>query len=157
MKEMKIEPVRISVRVSRAPDVAFRAFTEEMARWWPLNTHSIAADTFEGKVTADMVVFEGRPGGRIYERMSDGREADWGRVLSWDPPHRVVFSWKPNLRPEPFTEVEVRFFPDGLGTRVELEHRGWEKLGERGPVQREGHQSGWVPVLDRFAATVAGK
>ncbi len=76
MRETKIDPVRISVSVSRAPDVAFRVFTEEMGSWWPLDTHSIAADTFAGKMTADTIVFEGRPGGRIYERISDGREAD---------------------------------------------------------------------------------
>jgi uncharacterized protein YndB with AHSA1/START domain len=151
VSQTTIAPVRVSVLINREVAEVFRVFTEEMAAWWPLGTHSIAADTHRGRVRAETVVFEGRVGGRIYERMSDGAEADWGAVLVWEPPHRVVFSWKPNLTPGPMTEVEVRFIAEGATTRVDLEHRAWERLGERAPDARRAYESGWPGVLGRFA------
>ena len=74
------------------------------------------------------------------------------RSPSWDPPRTLTFSWSPNLDKDGDTEVEVRFTPNGAGTRVELEHRAWEALGERAARTRENYESGWVPVLDRYAA-----
>jgi len=147
-----IAPVRVSVTVRRPQAEVFRTFTNGMGTWWPRGTHSIAADTFDGQVKVVELTFEEGVGGRIYERMSDGREGDWGVVLAWEPPARVVFSWKPNLKPVPPTEVEVRFVPDGSGTRVELEHRGWERLGDAGRDLRRGYQSGWPGILGQFAA-----
>ena len=152
MIEESVAPVRVSVTVRRPQAEVFRTFTHAMGSWWPLATHSIAADTFEGKVSVLKLVFEGRVGGRIYERMSDGREGDWGMVLVWDPPARVIFSWKPTLKPDAPTEVEVRFVPEGSETRVELEHRGWERLGDAGRELRRGYETGWPGVLARFAA-----
>jgi uncharacterized protein YndB with AHSA1/START domain len=149
-----VAPIRVSVTVRRPPAEVFRTFTQAMDTWWPLATHSMAADTYEGRLRAVAIVFEERTGGRIYERMSDGREGDWGRVLVWDPPARVVFSWKPNLTAAPPTEVEVRFVAEGSGTRVELEHRGWERLGEAGQNLRRGYESGWPGVLARFGAAL---
>src|SRR5215216_711074 len=83
-------------------------------------------------------------GGRLYERWHDGHEADWARVLAWEPPARLLLSWQPNPdRPAP-TEVEVRFVPlEPDHTRVELEHRGWERLGDQGPESRAGYERGW--------------
>ena len=116
--------VRRSVRVARPQEDAFRVFTEEIAAWWPLDTHSIGKD---GR-PAETAVLEGREGGRFYERTGSGTEL-WGTVLVWEPPSRVVISWE--LVPgRPPTEVEVRFSAEGEGTRVELEHRGFERLGE---------------------------
>lgn len=151
MSKVVIAPVRVSVVVDCKPDEAFRIFTEQIATWWPRETHSVAADTFKGRVRAETVVFEGKLGGRIYERMEDGREADWGAVQAWEPPHRVVFSWKPNLNPVPPTEVEVTFIQEGSRTRVALEHRGWERLGDDGVAKRKGYETGWPDVLQRFA------
>ncbi len=156
MSKTVLAPVHVSITIARKPEEVFRAFTQEMARWWPLRTHSVAADTFEGKVRAETVVFEGRIGGRIYERLEDGREADWGQVLVWEPPHRVAFSWKPNLNPGPSTEVEVTFTPEASGTRVDLEHRGWERLDDKGPRSREMYETGWPGVLERFAGYAGG-
>jgi uncharacterized protein YndB with AHSA1/START domain len=150
MKKTTIAPVHVSVTVRATAREAFRLFTEGMGSWWPLETHSVAADTYEGKVRAETVVFEPRAGGRIYERIAGGRDADWGVVLVWDPPSRVVFSWKPNLSAAPPTEVDVRFTPDGRATRVDLEHRGWERLGEHAIEKRRGYQTGWPGVLNRF-------
>lgn len=154
MIEGTVAPVKVSVTVNRQPEEVFRMFTESMGAWWPLGTHSVAADTFGGKVSAVTVIFEGRVGGRIYERISDGAEADWGVVLDWEPPVRVVFSWKPNLKPVPHTEVEVRFVPDGSGTRVDLEHRGWERLGEAAEERRKAYETGWPGVLRLFASSL---
>lgn len=151
MTTSTIEPVRSSVLVRRPVAEVFRVFTEEMSTWWPLERYSVAADTHGGRVTAERVVFEARPGGRIYERMSDGTEADWGRVVVWEPPHRVVFTWKPNLMPGPFTEVEVSFRADGDRTRVELEHRGWEQFGTAAIERRRPYEAGWTGVLRLFA------
>lgn len=157
MREATIAPVQVSVFVDRSPKDTFRIFTEEIGSWWPLQTYSVATDTFEGKVRATTVIFEGRVGGRIYERISDGREADWGTVARWEPPHRVVFSWKPNLKPAPHTEVEVCFTQEGSGTRVELEHRAWERFGEAGFENRRGYEAGWPGVLERFAKHAQGE
>lgn len=157
MIEETTAPVKVSVTVNRPPETVFRVFTQEMAAWWPLGTHSIAGTTSDGKVRAVAVILEGRVGGRIYERMSDGREADWGVVQVWEPPYRILFSWKPNLRAEPHTEVEVRFVPDGSATRVELEHRGWEGLREAGPQRREGYGTGWKSVLSAFGGTMENR
>jgi uncharacterized protein YndB with AHSA1/START domain len=151
-----IEPVVKTVEVELPSDEAFALFTTGMGEWWPLESHSIAADTHEGRVRAETVVFEGRAGGRIFEKMSDGTEGAWGVVLVWEPPRRVVFSWRPSLEPRPFTEVEVRFTALPEGTRVELEHRGWERLGAAAADHRAGYLSGWVPVMERFRSRARG-
>jgi uncharacterized protein YndB with AHSA1/START domain len=75
-----------------------------------------------------------------------------GRCAHVLPPTRIVLAWKPNDRPEPPTEVEIRFEQDGDETIVSLEHRGWEKLGARATEAREGHDGGWQVPLERFAA-----
>jgi len=145
-----IEAVVKKTRVSLGLEEAFQLFTRGMGQWWPLETHSIAADSHHGRVTAEDLVFEEREGGRIYETMSDGSEGTWGSILVWEPPSRVVFSWKPNLSDGPHTEVEVRFRPAGDATEVELEHRGWEAFGEDASARREGYDSGWPGVLEMF-------
>jgi uncharacterized protein YndB with AHSA1/START domain len=150
-----IEPVIKVVEVVLPIEKAFQLFTEGMAEWWPLHTHSIAADTFEGQTTAETVVFEPGEGGRIYEVMSDGTDRQWGTVLEWEPPSRVVFSWKPNLSEGPSSEVEVRFETSADGTRVELEHRGWERFGELASKRREAYETGWPGVLELFRNAAA--
>lgn len=131
---------------------AFGVFTEEMGAWWPLETHSIAVD--QGlEQRAETLRVETRQGGRIEEVLDDGSTRGWGGIDEWEPPSRVVFSWKPNDLPTPPTEVEVRFSAEGQGTRVDLEHRGWERLGG---VAEEIHplyssEGGWTMVLGRYA------
>jgi uncharacterized protein YndB with AHSA1/START domain len=136
--------VRRSVTVARSQEEAFRVFTDEITTWWPLDTHSIGKD---GR-PAETAVLEGREGGRFYERTGSGTE-HWGTILAWEPPERVVISWE--LVPDrPPTEVEVRFTPDGEGTRVDLEHRGFERLGERAGEVAAGYGSGWPVVLGQY-------
>ena len=144
--------VRKTLNVNVPIEQAFAAFTEKMAAWWPA-THHIAKQPF---VAIEM---EQRNGGRWFERAADGSECDWGRVLAWEPPNRVVFAWhlqgdfKFDPNPEKASEVEVRFFAEGAGkTRVELEHHnlerhgaGWEQV--RANVDSPG---GWTTVLEGF-------
>ncbi len=138
-------PVRQSVRVRRPIEAAFELFTRDIGTWWPVETHRARGDVVA-------VVFEGRPGGSIYERCHDGVTAEWGRVLSWEPPRRVVFTWQPDPARSAATEVEVRFSAEGeTTTLVELEHRGWERLGDLAARQRESYLNGWPGVMRRFA------
>jgi uncharacterized protein YndB with AHSA1/START domain len=157
-KEATAEVVRKSITVDAPPERAFEVFTSAMTRWWPLDTHHI------GEREPNEVVVEPRDGGRWFERAPDGSECEWGRVIAWDPPQRVVFGWHlgPEWKYDPdpalSTEVEVRFIPESAGrTRVELEHRGFEVHGDRAdelriPVAGEG---GWGGLLERFAAEAA--
>lgn len=141
--------VRKSLTVARSVEDAFSLFTEGMGSWWPLGRYSV------GEERAETAVVEGREGGRLYERMTDGTEADWGRVTTWEPPNRIAFSWQPNADAPAATEVEVRFTPDGEGTRVDLEHRGWERLGGRAKAASDGYRGGWEEVLARYADAAA--
>lgn len=139
-----LEPVRQSVRVRKPIEAAFALFTRDIGSWWPTDTHHARGDVVG-------VVFEQRLGGRIYERCRDGEEADWGEVLAWDPPGRVVFTWVPSRRQGAPTEVEVRFTAVDAGTTlVEVEHRGWERLGDLAAPTRTSYLNGWPGVLRRF-------
>jgi uncharacterized protein YndB with AHSA1/START domain len=145
--------VRKVVSVQAPPAVAWRVFTEKLLTWWPLEQYKI------GSARAVDAVIEPRVGGRWYERGEDGSTCDWGRVLSWEPPTRLVLSWAITADWQYDaalqTEVEVRFIADGKnGTRVELEHR---YLDAYGPRRDEMHgifdsESGWKGLLDAFAA-----
>jgi|HubBroStandDraft_6_1064221.scaffolds.fasta_scaffold340209_3 uncharacterized protein YndB with AHSA1/START domain len=145
------EPIVQSVEVELPLEQAFELFTSGMTSWWPLDTHSIAADTFEGRVKADSVRFEARLGGRVLEYLSDGTSLPWGEVIAWEPPKRFVMTWKPNLEAGPPTEVEVRFSStsDG-GTLVRLEHRAWERLGDAAAARKAGYRDGWGRVLGSY-------
>jgi uncharacterized protein YndB with AHSA1/START domain len=148
------EPVVQSVEVALSIEEAFDLFSTGMTTWWPLETMSIAADTFEGRVKADSVSFEARLGGRVLENLSDGTSVPWGEVIVWEPPSRFVMTWKPNLEPGPSTEVEVRFSStsDG-GTSVRLEHRAWERLGDAGAAKKPGYSAGWGRLLGLYRDT----
>jgi uncharacterized protein YndB with AHSA1/START domain len=147
--EQTLEPVRRSVEVGCSADEAFRLFTDEIDSWWPLAQHSI------GQEDAQACYFEARNGGRIYESHGDGSIHLWGTVTVWEPPRRVVFSWHPGRDASTAQELELRFTQKADGTRVELEHRGWENLGEAAVETRGAYESGWVGVLDRYVAHCA--
>lgn len=146
-----IEPVRKQRRVPLEPTRAFELFTDSMATWWPLPTHSCAGDD------AVDIRFEGHIGGRLVEIADDGTEYDWADVIAWDPPHRFVLAWHPNPEPIAATILDVRFTAlDDGGTRIDLEHRAWEELGdELGRRTRAGYDEGWDHVIDEFDRTHA--
>ena len=138
-------PIEIEMTVAAPVADAFRVFTTGIDEWWPVEMHSI------GEERVAEVVLEPRAGGRIFERWDDGEERDWAQILEWDEPNHLVLSWSPNPgRPTP-TEVDVTFSPEGAGTRVRLEHRGWERLGEEAEEARTSYKTGWPPVLELFA------
>jgi uncharacterized protein YndB with AHSA1/START domain len=142
---LSFTPILKSVTVKASPERAFQRFTAELAAWWPLRSHSV------GEHESETVVMEGRVGGQIVERIRGGRTCVWGTVTAWDPPRRVAFTWHPGEDPATAQDVEVRFSPDPAGTRVELQHRGFERLGRRGRVARRGYPIGWAYVLGLYA------
>jgi len=132
---------------------AFAVFTEQFGDIKPPDHTLLAAPIAE-------TVFEPRVGGHVYDRGVDGSECRWSRVLVFEPPHRVVFSWDINPQwqvesnPELTSEVEVRFVVEGPDrTRVELEHRNLDRHGPGWPVLGEsiGGDGGWPLYLQRFA------
>jgi uncharacterized protein YndB with AHSA1/START domain len=136
--------VRKSLTVAAPLERAFAVFTERIGTWWPFETFSIGEERTRG------AVFEGREGGAVYELIGGDETAPWATVLAWEPPTRVVLSW--HVNPEvPATELEVRFAPEGEGTLVVLEHRGWELLGDKAEAARGGYEEGWDLVLGRYA------
>ena len=139
-----VEAVRKSLVVKCSPERAFEVFTREIGSWWPLTQYSIGQD----KITE--VVFEEQVGGRIFERHSDGGEGEWGRVLAWDPPNRFAMTWYPGGTPDKATELEVRFAPEAGGTRVDLEHTGWEILAAEGAEHAKNYDEGWGTVLGYY-------
>jgi uncharacterized protein YndB with AHSA1/START domain len=148
--------VRKAVSVQAPPGVAWRVFTEKMGTWWPLATHKI------GRAEAVDAVIEPRVGGRWYERGDDGSTCDWGLVLVWEPPSRLVLSWDISADWQPDatlkTEVEVRFIAEGAnGTRVELEHRRLDRYGARRDEMRRifDTEGGWGRLLALFASAAA--
>jgi uncharacterized protein YndB with AHSA1/START domain len=150
MPEVKIEPIRKQLKVSLPPAQAFHLFTEGIGQWWPLGTHSVGEDQ------ADTCSFEGRVGGRILETLKDGSQAEWGRVLAWEPPTLVSFQWYPGRSPDTAQEVTVQFREHEGGTSVELVHSGWEVLGEKAPSTRSGYDIGWDFVLAKYIVCAAG-
>lgn len=144
-----IEPLRLDLEVDRPAPHAFEVWTEDIGRWWPAD-HTT---TGEPGLT---VVLEPRVGGRIFERTTDGREFDWGEILVWEPPARFVYTWHLRRSREDATEVEIRFVATSAhATRVEIEHRGWERLGSDGPTWRDRNRGGWDTLLPHYLAAMS--
>ena len=150
-----VPPVVKTVVVKCAPARAFRAFTAEAARWWPIATHSLRG---LGK-TAVACVFEEGVGGRVYQRAEDGSEVDWGRILEWDPPRRFAFTWLVNVPPEQAQHIAIEFTAVAEGTEVRLTHSGWEKLGEvaAAEARRAAYDQGWATVFEQCFRGYADK
>jgi uncharacterized protein YndB with AHSA1/START domain len=141
--------VRSAVSVPLARRRAFRLFTDEMGSWWPLEGHSV------NETEATGVVVEPRVGGRVYETLAGGGEADWGLVTAWDAGSRFGMTWHPGQSPELATQLVVTFTDtDDGGTLVELVHSGWEARGAEAMRVRSGYEEGWPFVLGRFAESV---
>jgi len=140
-------PVVKKLSLKAPPSRAFAHFTDNIAHWWPLATHSLS------QASARHVVFEAKKGGRIFETDVSGREREWGRVKTCEPPRRLVFSWVLE-KPAEATEVEVTFEDDGAGgTNFTLAHRGWLET-KSGVERREMYDQGWAPVLAGYERTL---
>jgi uncharacterized protein YndB with AHSA1/START domain len=151
-----VEPVFKTIRVSAPPERAFEVFTAGMSRWW-LPSHSIN----RSKSPQVQVLIEPRVGGRWYERCEDGSECDWGHVLVWEPPRRLVLAWQINAHwsfdPALITQLDVQFLSRADGsTDVTLEHRDLERLGADAARLREsiGGEMGWGGLLESFAKSL---
>ena len=144
-----IEAVRKVVIVDCTVEEAFRVFTADARSWWPVATHSIHGEEVR------QIVVEGHEGGEVYEVAASGAPAHWATVISWEPPNRVVLSWNVLQRDAVGTEVEITFAPEGNRTRVDLEHRGWETIGEDAEVRRANYDTGWDNVLGRYEARLS--
>jgi uncharacterized protein YndB with AHSA1/START domain len=153
MTEQDTAVVRREVVVDAPVEEAFATFTGRFGDFKPREHNLLAAPIAE-------TVFESHVGGHIYDRATDGSECRWARVLAWEPPHRVMFSWDISPRweivsdPELTSEVEVRFVAEGPDrTRVELEHRNLDRHGPEWPAVRDGvaDDAGWPLYLQRYA------
>ena len=144
--------MRKSITVKAPRERAFEVFTAQMGRWWHPDHHIL-------KSPLKAAVVENRAGGRWYEVGEDGSECEWGSVLVWEPPARMVFTWQLTgewkYDPDFVTEVEVRFIPEGSDTRVELEHRHLESYGEKAEAVRASAQ--FAGRMGRRAAPVRGE
>jgi uncharacterized protein YndB with AHSA1/START domain len=150
-----IAPVRKSLVVNATQAHAFDVFTKGLDRWWP-KTHGI------GETPIRQSIIEPRLGGRWYTIHEDGSETVTGIMKVWEPPSRFVFSWDINAAWKPDTTVgstvEVRFIAEGPHTtRVELEHREFESLGQEGGQKMcDGVDGGWPTILDLFKQVAEG-
>jgi uncharacterized protein YndB with AHSA1/START domain len=142
-----MNPLVHEFTVDCAPEHAWSVWAERTSLWWPA-THSVSGEP-------EAVVIEPCAGGRIFERAPGGEEHDWGRVRAWEPPRRLVYSWHLRQDAADATEVEITFAAAGHSTAVRIVHRGWERLGARGPELRERNVRGWAGLLPAFRAAVA--
>lgn len=149
--------IHYSMTAPVSPDQAFAIFTEGLADWWP------AEYTWSQEVLETITIEPGE-GGRCFERGPHGFRCDWGRVLVWEPPHRLVITWQisPKREPQPnpakASEIEVHFEAKGVSrTRVEFEHRHFARHGEGSAKYRTILDSpqGWPYILNRYLKAVA--
>ena len=157
MTQAAAQVVRRQIVVNAPIEEAFATFTAHFGAFKPPEHNLLAAPIAE-------TVFEPHVGGHIYDRATDGTECHWARVLVYEPPHRVVFSWdigptwQVETNPDNTSEVEVRFIEeDPHRTRVELEHRNLDRHGPGWQAVRDGvaDDQGWPLYLDRYAALFA--
>jgi uncharacterized protein YndB with AHSA1/START domain len=157
-KPSDLNTVTKTIVVQAPQRIAWVVFTERMATWWPLAQYKI------GQAAAIDAVIEPFVGGRWYERGDDGTTCQWGSVLAWDPPERLLLSWDITADwqydPELKTELDVRFVPLAEGqTRVDLEHRHLNRYGARRDEMRRifDTEGDWGRVLAGFAAAAANR
>jgi len=141
-------PLRITFDVSCTAEHAFDMWTARIGTWWPTD-HTVTGQRDL------LVVLEGRVGGRIFERTGAGVEHDWGVVTVWEPPTRLSYLWHLGGEKSQATDVEVSFVALGpRDTRIEVEHRGWERLGRMAGAWRDRNRIGWETLLPHFAAAM---
>ncbi|MGQ3018711.1 SRPBCC family protein [Phenylobacterium sp.] len=116
--------VYVALRVRASPERAFQAFVDEIGQWWRPSPLFQTTPRAPGRLA-----FEAGEGGRLTETLANGKVFEIGRIVTWAPPHRLVFSWRQaTFPPDLHTEVEARFEPVGQETRVSIEHRGFTRV-----------------------------
>jgi len=146
---MSIMPIVQTIQVKAAPARAFELFATRMGEWWPRGRTV-------GQNPHTDIVIEPRVDGRWFERDADGNETQWGKVLAWEPPLRLLLGWQLNTQwrydQDFLTEVELSFASaQGGGTLVRLEHRNLERFGADAETRRTSLNGGWPALLDAFA------
>ena len=140
------EPLVVEFTVETPPHRAFSLWADRAAAWGPRGHTVGGADDFE-------IVFEGWPGGRVFERTAAGVEHDWGEIVEWDPPNRIRYLWHLFFDRSEATTVEVRFLPVGdAATEVTITQVGFERLGEAGRSRRERTGDAWAVLSELYAA-----
>jgi DNA-binding transcriptional ArsR family regulator len=144
----RLEPVVKVITVPGSPTIVFELFTDRMAEWWPLETHSV------GQADAVGVRVEPGVGGRVIETTKDGAEHEWAEIKEWEPGRRLGMDWYPGLPVEQATHLEITFRRTAEGTEMTLVHDGWEARGVDAARMREGYETGWDLVLGRIPGSV---
>jgi uncharacterized protein YndB with AHSA1/START domain len=156
MSTTTIPTIRHQITINAPVERAFAVFTDGFHTWWPQSFHI-------GATQMERAVIEPRVGGRWYERGVDGSECEWGSVLAWDPPTRLVLTWQINgaweYDPDPrhASEIEVQFRADGSDrTVMAFEHRHLDRLAHADALASAvGGEQGWHRVLAAFSAATA--
>jgi hypothetical protein len=144
---MTIAPIHRTIEVAVPPERAFILFTERMHDWWPVG-HSISDDP---RVAIEM---DPRPEGWWGQIGERGTRTQWGKVLAWEPPGRVLLAWQIDAQwhydPDLLTELELTFTAIGMNTLVTLEHRNLERFGESAERMAEQLRNGWPGVVQSY-------
>ena len=144
-----IPPIIKTVTIRCAPATAFRVFTADIGRWYPLAMFSINP--------AIDCRFEPYVGGRLYEIGADGQETLWAYVLDWNPPRALTLSWQARVSAEEAQRIDITFRAVPDGTEVRLTHAGWEKLKVEAAEWRDKYDGGWVEIFERRFKAFADK
>jgi len=133
--------IRKSIWLGRAPETSFKLFCDDIGEWWP-----------RGFAEGSKLFLDRRVGGRLFERRPDGSQYEIGRVTAYEPPSIVAFTWRaPSW--EVATQVEIRFSSEREGTRIDLEHSGWERDAQVGEY-RNNYEAGWETILGHYEAAL---
>ena len=140
------DAVRKTITVRCSADTAFRIWTEQINAWWPKG-HSRSGHP------STTVLIEGQAGGRIYERTPEGVEYDWGQIVVWDPPHHFAYYWYLGSDSQKPTRVDVQFIAQGkASTRVDVNHRGPEFIGDLWPRNSSKYDAAWESLIPAYVA-----
>lgn len=138
------DPIHKSIDVPLTPNQAFDLFTDKLDKWWPTESHSLSAAN--GNHPRSVTV-EKHVGGHIIEQKSDGKTANWGTITRWQPGKSVGISWYVGRPQNEATDVFVTFTPIDTGTRVDLTHGGFERLGTTAMSLHDNYNNGWNLVF----------
>ncbi|MCB1368938.1 MAG: SRPBCC domain-containing protein [Rhodobacteraceae bacterium] len=139
-----LPPLRKTIHIKRPPAQAFHIFTDELALWWPLDRHSIAARS--GRRPAALSAHLSQ-GGEIWETDHAGHRHLWGSFASYDAPRHLVLNWHVGREPAQATRIDLQFHASPGGCDATLVHDGWEALADEAAAIRAGYDEGWDYVF----------
>lgn len=137
--------IRASITIPLTVEQVFYSFTAEFGDWWPLADYSVGA----GESAARAVKMSAHLNGEILEELEGGRHELWGKILLWDPPRRLAFTWHPGDTPERATRVEIAVDSTPFGARIDLTHSHWNHIYDE--EEWRSYNAGWHSVLAKYA------